>query len=307
MVGPSPSRDSFGHDYRWLNPLLSNFRKKVNKMSFLSAVAIAEKRRGRFGERFYSGRSRVVLQRSWVTFKSSTYLVVLSGFVEPLLNLAVFGFGVGQFVGNISLPDGQVVDYATFIVPGLLATAAMMGAVMDSTWNVYFKMHESRLYQAMLSTSLGPMDVALGEIAWALLRGALYSSSFMLVVAPLGLIPSWYGIFVIPAGILIGFGFAALGMAITSYIKGYQQLNLVNIVLMPLTLFSGSFFPLESLPDWLETFIRWTPLSQGIEMMRMCTLGTIDTSILIHVIYFLIFIAGGLFFTTRRLNALFMK
>jgi lipooligosaccharide transport system permease protein len=276
-------------------------------MSFLSAVAIAEKRRGRFGERFYAGRSRVVLQRSWITFRSSTYLVVLSGFVEPLLNLAVFGFGVGQFVGDITLPDGRVIDYASFIVPGLLATSAMMGAVMDSTWNVYFKMHESRLYQAMLSTSLGPMDVALGEIGWALMRGALYSTSFMLVVSPLGLIHSWYGVLAIPAGVLIGFGFAALGMALTSYIKGFQQLNLINIVLMPLTLFSGSFFPLSSLPTWLATFIRWTPLSQGIEMMRMCTLGTINSSIFIHIAYFMVFIAGGLYFTTRRLNALFMK
>jgi lipooligosaccharide transport system permease protein len=276
-------------------------------MSFLSAVAIAEKRRGRFGERFYAGRSRVVLQRSWITFRSSTYLVVLSGFIEPLLNLAVFGFGVGKFVGDISLPDGRVIDYASFIVPGLLATSAMMGAVLDSTWNVYFKMHESRLYQAMLSTSLGPMDVALGEIGWALMRGALYSTSFMLVVSPLGLIHSWYGVLAIPAGVLIGFGFAALGMALTSYIKGFQQLNLINIVLMPLTLFSGSFFPLSSLPTWLATFIRWTPLSQGIEMMRMCTLGTINSSIFIHIAYFMVFIAGGLYFTTRRLNALFMK
>ena len=249
----------------------------------------------------------MTLYQTCFTFKSSTYLVVLSGFVEPLLNLAVFGFGVGQFVGEVRLPDGESIDYATFIVPGLMATAAMMGAVMDSTWNVYFKIHESRLYQAMLSTSLGPMDVALGEIGWALFRGALYSTSFMLVVAPLGLIPSWYGLLVIPAGVLIGFGFAALGMAITSYIKGYQQLNLVNIALMPLTLFSGSFFPLDTLPHWLEVIIRFTPLSQGIELMRMCTLGKIDASIIFHIFYFLLFIACGLYFTTRRLNALFMK
>ena len=276
-------------------------------MTFLTAVAIAEKRKGKFAEKYYAGRSRVVLQRSWITFKSSTYLVVLSGFMEPLLNLAVFGFGVGQFVGDITLADGRSISYASFIVPGLLATSAMMGAVMDSTWNVYFKMHESRLYQAMLSTSLGPMDVALGEIAWALLRGALYSTSFMIVVTPLGLVHSWWGLLTIPAGVIIGFGFASLGMAATSYIKGFQQLNLINIVLMPLTLFSGSFFPLSVLPDWLALIIRWTPLSQGIEMMRMCTLGTINSGIFIHVAYFAIFIAGGLYLTTRRLNALFMK
>ena len=276
-------------------------------MTFLTAVAIAEKRKGKFAEKHYAGRSRVVLQRSWITFKSSTYLVVLSGFMEPLLNLAVFGFGVGQFVGDITLADGRSISYASFIVPGLLATSAMMGAVMDSTWNVYFKMHESRLYQAMLSTSLGPMDVALGEIAWALLRGALYSTSFMIVVTPLGLVHSWWGLLTIPAGVIIGFGFASLGMAATSYIKGFQQLNLINIVLMPLTLFSGSFFPLSVLPDWLALIIRWTPLSQGIEMMRMCTLGTINSGIFMHVAYFAIFIAGGLYLTTRRLNALFMK
>lgn len=276
-------------------------------MSFLSAVAIAEKRQGRLGERIYAGRSRAVLQRSWITFKSSTYLVVLSGFVEPVLNLFVFGFGVGQFVGDVQLPDGTYVSYASFIVPGLLATAAMMGAIMDSTWNVFFKMHESRLYNAMLATSLGPMDVALGEISWALFRGALYSTTFMLVVTPFGLVHSWWALACIPAGVVIGFGFAAIGMAITSYIKGFQQLGLINIVLMPITLFSGSFFPLSVMPDWLATIIHWSPLTQGIEMMRMFALGNVGWGLLTHLAYFSLFIAGGLYFTTRRLNALFMK
>lgn len=276
-------------------------------MSFLSAVAIAEARKGKFGERYYSGRAHVILERSWITFKSSTYMVVISGFVEPLLNLFVFGFGVGQFVGDITLPNGMQVSYASFIVPGLLATAAMMGAIMDSTWNVYFKMHEQHLYDAMLATSLGALDVALGEISWALLRGALYSTTFMAVVTPLGLIHSWWAILCIPAGVVIGFGFASLGMAITSYIKGFQQLGLINIVLLPLTLFSGSLFPLSVMPDWLALIARFSPLTQGIELMRMFALGTVGWGIFEHLIYFSIFIAGGLYFTTRRLNALFMK
>jgi lipooligosaccharide transport system permease protein len=276
-------------------------------MSFLTAVAIAEKRIGRKGEGVYSGRSRVVLERSWIQFKSSAWLVVLSGFIEPLLNLVVFGFGVGQFIGDIKLENGIAVSYASYVVPGLLASAAMMGAVMDATWNVFFKIHESRLYHAMLATSLGPMDVALGEISWALLRGALYSTAFMAVVTPLGLIKSWWGILAIPAGALVGFGFAAIGMACTSYMTSFQHMGLINIVLLPITLFSGSFFPLSLLPGWLEVIIRWTPLTQGIDLMRMLTLGTVDNSIFVHLIYFAFFIAGGLYFTTRRLNALFMK
>ena len=112
-------------------------------MSFLSAIAIAEKRIGKPGEGIYSGRARVVLERSWIQFKSSAWMVVASGFIEPLLNLIVFGYGVGNFIGNIKLDNGLSVSYASFVVPGLLASAAMMGAVMDSTWNVFFKMHEA--------------------------------------------------------------------------------------------------------------------------------------------------------------------
>ena len=276
-------------------------------MSFLSAIAIADKRIGKRGEGVYSGRARVVLERSWIQFKSSAWLVVLSGFIEPLLNLVVFGYGVGNFIGEIELDNGQMVSYASFVVPGLLASAAMMGAIMDATWNVFFKIHESRLYHAMLATSLGPMDVALGEISWALLRGALYSTAFMVVVTPLGLIKSWWGLLAIPAGAVIGFGFAAIGMACTSYMTSFQHMGLINIVLLPITLFSGSFFPLSILPDWIANIVRWTPLTQGIDLMRMLTLGTINSSIFIHLIYFSLFIAGGLYFTTRRLNALFMK
>ena len=276
-------------------------------MSFLSAIAIAEKRIGKPGEGIYSGRARVVLERSWIQFKSSAWMVVASGFIEPLLNLIVFGYGVGNFIGNIELDNGLSVSYASFVVPGLLASAAMMGAVMDSTWNVFFKMHEARLYNAMLATSLGPMDVAIGEIAWALLRGALYSTAFMAIVTPLGLIESWWGLLAIPAGAVIGFGFASLGMALTSYMTSFQHMGMINIVLLPITLFSGSFFPLSVLPNWLANIVYWTPLTQGIELMRSLTLGTVDGSIFIHLAYFSVFIAGGLYFTTRRLNALFMK
>ena len=234
-------------------------------------------------------------------------MIVASGFIEPLLNLVVFGWGVGNFIGNIELENGLSVSYASFVVPGLLASAAMMGAVMDSTWNVFFKMHEQRLYHAMLATSLGPMDVAMGEIAWALLRGSLYSTAFMAIVTPLGLVESWWGLLAIPAGAVIGFGFASLGMALTSYMTSFQHMGMINIVVLPITLFSGSFFPLSVLPNWLANIVYWTPLTQGIEMMRMLTLGTVDGSIFIHLVYFSVFIAGGLYFTTRRLNALFMK
>ncbi len=276
-------------------------------MLFNAAVEIAERRAGKAGDRYYAGRSRAVIERSYIAFKSSTWFVILSGFVEPVLYLLSFGYGVGQFIGNIDSGTGKMVSYAAFIAPGLLATSAMNGAVYDSTWNVFFKMHESRLYHGMLATSLGPLDVALGEMAWALLRGLVYAMGFMIVVAPLGLIPSWWGILAIPAAVLIAFGFAALGMAITSYFTTFQQMGLINIALLPIFLFSGAFYPLTVFPGWAQAIIKALPLWHGIELIRGLTLGVIDMGLLNHVLYFLVMIAGGLFFTTRRLNALFMR
>jgi len=276
-------------------------------MLLSTAVAIAERRSGKLGDKYYAGRSHAVLERSFIAFKSSTWIVIVTGFVEPVLYLLSFGYGVGKFIGNIDSGAGGMVSYAAFIAPGLLATSAMNGAVYDSTWNVFFKLRESRLYHGMLATSLGPLDVALGEIAWALLRGLVYAIGFMAVVAPLGLIPSWWGILAVPAAVLIAFGFAALGMAVTSYFTTFQQMNFINIALLPMFLFSGSFYPLTVFSGWVQGVIKALPLWQAISLVRGLTLGVINIGLLSHVLYFLVMIAGGLFFTTRRLNALFMR
>jgi lipooligosaccharide transport system permease protein len=275
-------------------------------MILSTAVAIAEARMGKPGEKYYSGRSRAIMERAYIAFKSSTWMIVVSGFVEPVLFLLSFGYGLKDLVGDITVV-GQPVGYVAFIAPALLATSAMNGAIYDSTMNVYFKLKHDRLYHGMLATSLGPMDVALGEISWALLRGLSYSIGFMAIVAPLGLIPSMWGILAIPAAVLIAFGFASFGMAVTSYMKSYQQLEVVNVVLLPMFLFSGSFYPLDVFPEWLQTIIRLFPLAHAIDLVRGLTLGNISWALAGHAMYFVVMIVIGLFFTTRRLNALFMR
>ena len=275
-------------------------------MILSTAVAIAEARMGKPGEQYYSGRSRVIMERAYIAFKSSTWMIVISGFVEPVLFLLSFGYGLKDLVGDITVA-GQPVGYVAFIAPALLATSAMNGAIYDSTMNVFFKLKHDRLYHGMLATSLGPMDVALGEISWALLRGLSYSIGFMAIVAPLGLIPSMWGILAIPAAVLIAFGFASFGMAVTSYMKSYQQLEVVNVVLLPMFLFSGSFYPLDVFPEWLQTIIRLFPLAHAIDLVRGLTLGNISWALAGHAMYFVVMIVIGLFFTTRRLNALFMR
>ncbi len=246
------------------------------------------------------------MERAYIAFKSSTWMIVISGFVEPVLFLLSFGYGLKDLVGDITVA-GQPIGYVAFIAPALLATSAMNGAIYDSTMNVFFKLNHDRIYHGMLSTSLGPMDVALGEIGWALLRGFSYAVGFMALVTPLGLIPSAWGILAIPAAVLIAFGFASFGMAVTSYMKSFQQLEVINIVLLPMFLFSGSFYPLDVFPEWLQTLIRLFPLAHAIDLVRGLTLGNISWALLGHAMYFVVMIVVGLFFTTKRLNALFMR
>jgi lipooligosaccharide transport system permease protein len=279
----------------------------ITAMAINSAVALAERRAGKPGSGIYSGRARVLIERSLYAAKSSNWLVIVSGFVEPVLYLMAFGFGIGQLIGNVDDGTGSLVPYAAFIAPALLATSAMNGAIYDSTWNVFFKMHFGKVYQVMLSSSMGPMDVALGEISWALLRGLTYSLGFMAIVTPLGLVTSWWGLLAIPAATLIAFGFAALGMAVTSYMSNFQQMQWISFFLLPMFLFSGTFFPVSVFPDWIQVIVKALPLWQGVEMIRAFTLGNIGPELIGHIVYFLVMIVAGLLFTTRRLRALFMR
>ena len=278
----------------------------ITQLVVSQAVEIQERRAKKLGTSIYSGRSLTLIERGFKAFKSSNWMVVLSGFVEPVFYLLAFGFGIGQLIGDLEDGNGNLVSYAAFIAPALLATSAMNGAIYDSTWNVFFKMHFGKIYQVMLSSSMGPLDVALGEIFWALLRGVAYSLGFMAIVFPIGLVTNAWGLLAIPAATLVAFGFASLGMAITSYLKSFQQMNWVTFFLLPMFLFSGTFFPVSVYPQWIQTIVQALPLWQGVELIRSLMLGNISASLWSHVIYFAVMIALGLLFTTVRLKALFM-
>ena len=279
----------------------------ITQLVVSQAVTIQERRAKKLGQSIYSGRSLTLIERGFKAFKSSNWMVVLSGFVEPVFYLLAFGFGIGQLIGNLEDGNGNSVSYAAFIAPALLATSAMNGAIYDSTWNVFFKMHFGKIYQVMLSSSMGPLDVALGEIFWALLRGVAYSVGFMAIVFPIGLVTDAWGLLAIPAATLVAFGFASLGMAITSYLKSFQQMNWVTFFLLPMFLFSGTFFPVSVYPQWIQTIVQALPLWQGVELIRSLMLGNISAGLWSHVIYFMVMIALGLWFTTVRLKALFMR
>jgi len=253
----------------------------------------------------YSGEFGAVIGRGLRATKSSNYVVVASGFFEPVFYLLSLGLGLGSYIGAVH-DAGHVIPYAAYIAPGLLAVSAMNGAIYDSTWNVFFKMHFGKLYQGMLATSLGPLDVALGEIVLALLRGGLYAVAFMIVMQALGLNLAWTALLALPAVLLIAFGFASLGMAITSYLKTFQQMDWINFALLPMFLLSATFYPLSVYPVPIQWVIQALPLWQAVDMIRQLTTGYIEPSMVIHLLYYAALITFGLLFTTRRLRALFL-
>jgi lipooligosaccharide transport system permease protein len=272
----------------------------------LAPVSLPTAQSSRFLGSLYAGNSRTVVARGLLATKSSNYWVVLSGFFEPVFYLLSMGIGLGALVGTVSTTTGEAVPYAAFIAPALLAVSAMNGAVFDSTWNVFFKMNYSKLYEGMLATSLGPLDVAFGEILLALLRGALYAVGFMLVMQALGLNLAWTALLALPAVLLIAFGFASLGMAVTSYMKTFQQMDWVNFVLLPMFLFSATFYPITVYPEAIQWVVMALPLWHGVELVRGLTTGALSVAMLGHVLYYVAMITLGLVFTTRRLRALFL-
>jgi len=262
--------------------------------------------RSRFLGAVYARNSSAVLGRGLLATRSSNAATVVSGFFEPVFYLLSMGIGLGALVGSVVTTTGQEVSYAAFIAPGLLAVSAMNGAIYDSTWNVFFKMNYAKLYEGMLTTSLGPLDVALGEIALALFRGVLYALGFLVIMQVLGLNLSWTAILALPAVVLVAFGFASIGMAVTSYLTTFQQMDWINFVMLPMFLFSATFYPLTVYPEPIQWVVQALPLWHGVELVRGLTTGALSLALLGHVLYYVVMIAAGLVLTTSRLKRLFL-
>ena len=260
-----------------------------------------------FRSAMYSGNARAVFERGIRSQWQGNLGVMVSGFIEPVLFLLAMGLGLGALIGTITDDAGRMVEYPAYIAPALLATSAMNGAVYDSTWGVFFKLKISKIYTGVLSTTVGPMDVALGEIAVALVRGGIYATGFVAVMGALGLISSWWAVLMVPACLLIAFGFAALGMAATSFLRTFQQMDWLTLVLMPMFLFSATFYPLSVYPEAVKWFIMALPLWHGVEMLRALNGGWVDWGTAGHALYFVVLALVGTWAAALRLKALFLS
>jgi lipooligosaccharide transport system permease protein len=254
----------------------------------------------------FSAQPWRIVERNFLVYRH-TWLVFLTGMLEPVFYLFSIGVGVGALVGEFQLPDGSTVGYVDFVAPAMLAASAMNGALFDSTYNIFFRLKYEKLYDAMLVTPLRPVDIARGEITWALLRGGIYSAAFIVIMLCMGLVHSWWMVLALPATLLIGYGFAGAGMALTTFMRTWQDFEYIQLAIMPMFLFSATFYPLSTYPDTIEAIVRWTPLYQGVVMCREFALGSVTTASLYAAVYLAVMGSLGLLVAARRVGTLLLK
>ena len=249
-------------------------------------------------------RSLIVFERNAMVHRRA-WLILVSGFFEPLFYLVFFVYPLGDLIGEIVLDEGTL-EYAAFVAPALLAASAMNGAYYEAK-NVFWNLRDAKVYDAMLSTPVGPRDVALGETMYAVARAVLYAAAFLNIMLVLGLVESWWAVLVLPACVVIGFGFAGAGIAAMTWMRSWQDFDLLQLVMLPMFLFATTFFPLEVYPEAIEWLVKLLPLYHGIELVRALSSGAVSAFQLVNVAYLAAMGLAGMLIASRRIDRVLLK
>lgn len=244
-------------------------------------------------------RNVYTYRRQWTAF--------LTGFFEPVFYLLSLGLGLGALVGSVRTDSGASVSYAQFVAPAMLATSAMNGAIFDATYNMFFKLKYARTFEAMLATPIGPRDIAIGEVAWSMMRVGVYATGFVVISLALGLVLSWWALLALPVALLVGTSFSAVGMAATTWIRGFADFDYIQLAIVPLFLLSATFYPVSTYPPHLRWVVELSPLYHGVALERALFLGDVGWGLMGHVAVLVVLAAVGVVATRRRLAALLLR
>ena len=218
--------------------------------------------------------SRVVEHR-WLSYRRTFRASIFSSFLSPVLFLTAMGVGLGSYVSDSAVDDIGGVSYLVFLAPGLLAATAMQSAAFEATFPIMGGLVWNKVFRAMFATPITARDIALGNLVWIALRLTMISTVFTLVMVVFGAAESPLVLLAIPAAVLTGMAFAAPIMAFSATQKTPNKFNAVfRFGITPLFLFSGTFFPLESIPEALRPLAWVTPLYHGADLSRALSLGT---------------------------------
>ena len=254
-------------------------------------------------------RARRLVERNILVYRHQ-WIIIFSGVFEPIFYLIGIGLGIGGIVGNVpaEFVQGREISYLAFVAPALLATAAMNGAVFETIFNVFFKLNYAKTYDGVLATPMGITEIALGEMLWALIRAALYAVAMFVIMLVFGLILSPWGVLIIPAALLVAAAFAAAGLAGTSFLRTVNDFDVpMGLIVMPMFLFSGTFFPIEVYPEFVQWLVQLTPLYHAINLIRGLSTGLVGLAQLWDFIYLVAFFAISITIAMRQMEKRLIK
>jgi lipooligosaccharide transport system permease protein len=249
-------------------------------------------------------RPQRMLERMWVVNRSGAWTVLVTGFFEPLFYLLSIRVGFGGLIGDVEY-GGEMIPYADFVAPALFAASAMNGSIYEAT-NIFFRLKYDHVYESVLATPLTSGDVALGEMLYATIRGSLYSVAFLLTMWLLGMTGSAWAIAMLAVGALISFSFSAIATAGVTYMRTYADFEYVPSIMLPLFLFSGTFYPVSSYGDW-AWLAQLSPLYHGVVVVRGLNLGEWSWTYVPHLGVLVVMALVGVALTSRRIDALLLK
>lgn len=210
---------------------------------------------------------------------------LLGNFGEPLLYLLVLGYGLGRFVGEIN-----GVSYMAFLASGVVCTSAVNSASFEGMYSAYTRMDVQQTWLGMISTPITVGEVVCGEILWGASKSFISGSAILIVATCLGLVESLWVLMVLPAVFLMGLCFSAMALLVTSQAKSYDYfLYYTTLIITPMVLLSGVFFPIETLPEMIQLLAKMLPLYHAISLVRPLMLGGEVELVLLHMAVLMLF------------------
>jgi lipooligosaccharide transport system permease protein len=247
----------------------------------------------------------IVVRHWWVVRRANPWSPLVEGLFEPFLYLMSIGVGIGTLIGAHGRVIAGGYSYASFVAPALLATSAMNTAANQTIWGIWYRLKFEKFYDSLIATPLTAADVAVGEAWAATLRGGVAGICFLAVIAALSMVHSLWAVLAVPAVVLIAFAFASAGVAVATMMRELHHNQYVQLFMLPMFLFSATFYPLSVYPAPLHYLIAALPLYQSTVLLRDLALGHADgAQLLLSVAYLAVMGTASLWFAARRLRGI---
>ena len=235
-----------------------------------------------------SRRFARVWLRNLLVYRKTWKINFLPPLLEPMLYLLAFGVGLAVMVGAVPYAGGTI-GYVPFIAPALLSVAMMYNAFFETTYNSFVRMYYQKTFDAMLATPLNLEEIILGELAWAATKSLVAAALMGTVIAAFGLLSFPGALWLLPLALLGGLVFAGIGMVCTALVPSIETFNIpIFLIITPMFLFSGTFFPLQNLPGWAQALAQLLPLTHLAALARAFALGHWQASLWASLAYLLL-------------------